>query len=235
MIKLLHGDCLEIMPKLIEEGIQVDAIITDPPYNISKQNNFESMGRAGIDFGEWDKNFNLTSWIDIISPLVSCDGSIVIFNDWKNMTTITQSLESNNFEIKDLIRWKKTNPMPRNIDRRFVIDYEVAVYAVKCGGNWVFNRKKDTYEIPEIVGSITPLVEKNNSTSHPTQKPIYVMEWLIERLSNVGQTILDPLWVQVQQELPAKNLKEISLESNLKKNISKLQKIEYQVQELQGD
>ena len=30
--KLYQGDCLEVMDKLIEHGIKVDAIITDPPY-----------------------------------------------------------------------------------------------------------------------------------------------------------------------------------------------------------
>ena len=29
---LYHGDCLEVMDKLISEGVKVDAIITDPPY-----------------------------------------------------------------------------------------------------------------------------------------------------------------------------------------------------------
>ena len=32
MIELYNGDCLEVMDKLIEQGIKVDAIITDPPY-----------------------------------------------------------------------------------------------------------------------------------------------------------------------------------------------------------
>ena len=31
-IQLYNGDCLDIMDKLIEMGIRVDAIITDPPY-----------------------------------------------------------------------------------------------------------------------------------------------------------------------------------------------------------
>ena len=30
--KLYEGDCLEMMDKLIEEGIKVDMILTDPPY-----------------------------------------------------------------------------------------------------------------------------------------------------------------------------------------------------------
>ena len=31
-IDLYNGDCLEVMDRLIEEGVKVDAIITDPPY-----------------------------------------------------------------------------------------------------------------------------------------------------------------------------------------------------------
>jgi len=37
-IKLYQGDCLEVM-KQIPDG-SVDAIITDPPYNIARKNNF---------------------------------------------------------------------------------------------------------------------------------------------------------------------------------------------------
>ena len=32
MERLLQGDCLSVMDDLIKEGVQVDAIITDPPY-----------------------------------------------------------------------------------------------------------------------------------------------------------------------------------------------------------
>ena len=189
--KLYQGDCLEVMDELISLGIKFDAIITDPPYNISRDNNFHTMGRAGIDFGEWDKNFDLTSWIKSCEPLLKKGGNIVIFNDWKNMSHIVDALEKNGFEIKDLIRWKKTNPMPRNRDRRFITDYEVAVWAVKRGAKWTFNRLSDTYERPEIICGITSKGEKSNG-GHPTQKPIEVMEWLVDRLTNEGDLVLDP-------------------------------------------
>lgn len=188
--KLYNGDCLEVMDKLIEEGVKVDAIITDPPYNISRKNNFTTMGRAGIDFGEWDKGFDLTGWIKYCNPLLKKGGNIVIFNDWKNMSYITEALEHNGFEIKDLIRWEKSNPMPRNRDRRFIVDYEVAVWAVKKGGKWTFNRISDLYERPKIIHGITSRAEKVLG-SHPTQKPIGVMTWLINRLSNENDIILD--------------------------------------------
>ena len=29
---LIHGDCLEEMKKLIDDGIKVDLVLTDPPY-----------------------------------------------------------------------------------------------------------------------------------------------------------------------------------------------------------
>lgn len=189
--KLYMGDCLEVMDDLINFEVKFDAVITDPPYNISRKNNFKTMGRAGIDFGEWDKDFDLTSWISYCEPLLKKGGNIVIFNDWKNMSYIVNALEINGFDIKDLIRWKKTNPMPRNRDRRFITDYEVAVWAVKKGGKWTFNRLSDTYERPEIVSKITSKSEKIFG-GHPTQKPIEVMEWVINRLSNVGDLIFDP-------------------------------------------
>ena len=124
---LYLGDCLDVMDKLIDRGVVVDAIITDPPYNIAKDNNFHTMGRQGIDFGEWDKGFDLLSWIDKGIKLLSKNGSMIIFNDWKNLGNIARYAESKGFVIKDMIRWEKTNPMPRNRDRRYITDFECAV------------------------------------------------------------------------------------------------------------
>ena len=39
--------------------------------------------------------------------------------------------------------------------------------------------------------SLTPKNERSVGT-HPTQKPVVLMEWLIRLLSNKGDTVLDP-------------------------------------------
>lgn len=80
--------------------------------------------------------------------------------------------------------------MPRNRDRRFIVDYEFAVWAVKNGDKWTFNRIDEKFERPEILCSVTPKSEKSFG-NHPTQKPLYSMEWLINRLSNENDIVLD--------------------------------------------
>lgn len=189
MIKLNNGDSLEYIKSL--EDNSLDAVITDPPYNISKDNNFKSMGRSGIDFGEWDKGFNLNDWIKLVAPKVKKAGNVVIFNDWRNLGEIADTLESSGFEVKDMIRWEKSNPMPRNRDRRFIVDYEVAIWAVKKGGKWTFNRLNETYDRPLIQSGLTPKSEKDGK-GHPTQKPVLVMEWLLEHLTDEGDVVFDP-------------------------------------------
>lgn len=50
--EVYHMDCLLGMKKFDQENGQVvDTIITDPPYNISMENQFHTMKRSGIDFG----------------------------------------------------------------------------------------------------------------------------------------------------------------------------------------
>lgn len=191
--EVFNEDSLKFMANKIKENEieSYDCMFTDPPYNISRDNNFDTMGRSGIDFGEWDKGFDLTNWISDAVKLVKKGGNIVIFNDWKNLGKISETFEDSGCNIKDMLRWIKRNPMPRNRDRRFITDYEVALWAVKSGSSWTFNRLSETFERPEIEGGLTTRTEKEKG-SHPTQKPVYVMKWLIERLSNPEDIIFDP-------------------------------------------
>lgn len=198
---LMHGDCLERM-KEIPDG-SVDMILTDPPYNIARKNNFHTMGRKGIDFGEWDKGFDLFSYIKYIPRILSKNGSIFIFNSWKNIGEIAKFAEQQGFIIKDMIRWEKTNPMPRNRDRRYVTDYEVAVWLTMPKAKWVFNRQESSFQRPCFKGSLTPLSEK---TEHTTQKPLYLMEQILKIHTNEQQTVVDLFMGSGTTGVAAKNL-----------------------------
>ena len=166
----------------------VDLILTDPPYNISRDNNFKTMGRSGIDFGEWDKGFDTLSWFNAAYSILKKGGSLVFFNDWKNIGEMAKYAESVGFEIKDMIRWEKSNPMPRNRDRRYVTDYEMAVWLAKPKGKWTFNRISDTYDRP-LLQYVRP---NRRHRIHPTQKPVALLEELFKRNSNEGDLVVDP-------------------------------------------
>jgi DNA modification methylase len=53
--KIFNDDCIKILKRLNQDkDLIFDAIITDPPYNLSKKNNFDTLRqpRTGIDFGD---------------------------------------------------------------------------------------------------------------------------------------------------------------------------------------
>lgn len=184
--RIYNEDCLDGIKKLENES--VDCIITDPPYNLSKKNNFHTMkGRHGIDFGEWDKEFDLICWLETALPKVKTGGNIIIFNDWKNMTKFVDFFNQNDCLVKEMIQWRKTNPMPRNRDRLYVTSCEFAIWATK-GKGWTFNRQVDTYENTVFT---YPLVSSKERI-HPTQKPVELISDLIKIHTNENDLVLDP-------------------------------------------
>lgn len=84
--EVLFGDCVELLRSIPDSSI--DLVLTDPPYNISKDNNFNTMGRFGIDFGKWDKDADIFSYIDECYRILQKNGSFIVFNDWKTLVIL---------------------------------------------------------------------------------------------------------------------------------------------------
>ena len=99
-------------------------------------------------------------------------------------------MEENNLEVKDIIVWKKTNPMPRNIERRYVQDMEFAIWAVKKGAKWTFNKDKDKPYMRSLFETST--VAGAEKVPHPTQKSLKLMQALIQTHTNEKDLIIDP-------------------------------------------
>lgn len=192
-VKLYHADCIAIMQDLYKQNKMVNHIITDPPYAISADNNFHTMDnpRAGVDFGHWDWHFDPTHWLEYATPILDKHGSLIIFCSYRFISQIIHKIEHLGGVVKDVMIWQKSNPMPRNIHRRYVQDMEFIIWAVKSKhSKWVFNKPSDK---PYQRGFFqTPTLLGKERTKHPTQKPIALMQELISIHSNENELIFDP-------------------------------------------
>lgn len=192
MDKFIFKNCdyKDLLKELAEQKIKIDAVITDPPYGVSRKHQlgFSNMGRAGMDYGDWDYNFDQKEWIRLCAPLIRDGGSIIVFNDWKNFSYLVEELDNQGFSMKDVIRWVKPNPMPRNTDRRYVGDFELAIWAVKDGGKWTFNKPEGTSYLRPIYKCPSVASKKR---IHPTQKPLKLIEDILQVHTNENDVVLD--------------------------------------------
>lgn len=190
--ELKLGDATAIVKEYIAQKTKVDAIITDPPYNISKENNFTTMHnpRKGVDFGHWDNNFDVCGWISDYTKILKENGSIIIFCSYLYISFLADKLRENDIEVKDVLIWRKRNPMPRNTQRRYVQDMEFAIWGVKKGAKWTFNKPNDKPYLRSIFETST--VSGNERTIHPTQKSLELMRQIIRIHTNPNDTIIDP-------------------------------------------
>ncbi len=205
-MKVYNEDCFWVMKEMLTKGEKVNHIITDPPYAISEENNFHTMKnpRKGVDFGDWDKNFDPTKWIDLGYQLLDKNGSMVIFCSYKFISQITHKIESLKGVVKDILVWQKSNPMPRNINRRYVQDMEFALWAVKSKqSKWIFNKGNVSYRRGFFQ---TPTLLGKERTKHPTQKPITLMKDILEIHTNENEIILDPFMGVGSTGVACKNL-----------------------------
>lgn len=194
-LEIFNADAYEKVNELIAAGVKVDHIITDPPYNISKDNNFGTMKnpRAGVDFGNWDRGkFDLYAWVPEYAKLLNKNGSMIIFCSYRFISFIIDALESEEagMVVKDILVWQKSNPMPRNINRRYVQDMEFAIWAVKKSAKWIFNKPDDKPYLRAMF--TTSLVSGSEKLGHPTQKSLKLMEDIVSIHTNENELILDP-------------------------------------------
>ena len=205
-IKIYHTDGIQFLQEMIKNKQTVSHIITDPPYNISQKNNFPTMRnkRQGVDFGEWDKQFDLLGWIELATQILNKNGSIITFCSYKFISFIAQKYEEQGIEVKDILVWQKSNPMPRNIQRRYVQDMEFALWGVKKGAKWTFNKPDEQPYLRSFFKTAT--VSGNEKTIHPTQKSLALMMEIIQIHTNKNDTIFDPFMGSGTTGLACSNL-----------------------------
>lgn len=192
MFKYLNADCFDFLQTIPNKSVNL--ILIDPPYEISRETNFQSGKETGrdtdrfrisMDFGEWDKNF---SGLEIVIKegyrILKDGGTFICFYDLWKITPLKEIFEKNKYKQIRYIEWLKTNPVPINSKINYLTNSrEIAVSAIKVSKP-TFNSSYDNglYQYP---------ICQDKGRFHPTQKPIAFMEELIKKHSNEGDTVLD--------------------------------------------
>ena len=203
--KLILGDSFKILKKITPKSI--DMIFADPPYFLSNDGISCSGGKiVSVNKGEWDKPLSIEDkhkfnrkWLKLCYEVLKDDGTIWISGTMHNIYSVGLALEQEGFKIINNITWKKLNPPPNISCRYFVHSTETILWAKKNVKNakHTFNyetmkelndnkQMKDVWET-----SLTKKSEKKCGT-HPTQKPLEILNRIILASTNEGNLILDP-------------------------------------------
>jgi len=142
-----------------------DALISDPPYGISYKS---PSGRGMTERGDYPVIAGDTQAFDP-SPFLGFD-QVVLFGANHFADRLPAS-------AKWLV-WDKRDGLASNNNS----DCELAW--VKVGGS--------ARLITHLWNGMLKATEKDQRRLHPTQKPIAVMEWVIEQASRRGHAIIDP-------------------------------------------
>ena len=196
---LILGDCLEEMDKLIEQGVTVDAIITDEPY--------------GTTACKWDSVIPFDEMWERLNKLIKPNGAIVLFGSEPFSSALRMSNIKNykydwiwDKKIPSGMSYARFQPMRRN--------EQISVF---CDGKTVYNAQMILRDKPIKGGGMSKGTTTNNQklkalkktythknptnilvfdkirrgSVHPTQKPVPLMEYLIKTYTNENETVLD--------------------------------------------
>jgi site-specific DNA-methyltransferase (adenine-specific) len=108
MIRVLTGDCLDVLPTLGEAS--VDACVTDPPYGLSFMGKNWDHGVPGIPF--WKAVFR------VLKP----GGHLLAFGGSRTYHRLACAIEDAGFEIRDQIMWLYGSGFPKSLDVSKAID-----------------------------------------------------------------------------------------------------------------
>ena len=186
--RLLCGDSTNIQHvEQLMNNEKADMVFTDPPYNVGSDSvNFAkdvSKSMKSLSEAKWDQNFEIEP---PILNAITCSKDSATFYIWTSHYLFNRIIETIKpfCDFTSYMVWNKPNPMPSLSKRHPTWNTELCVYGTR-GTKRVVN-----FPNGEHFTSCRTVTKKSDGT-HPTQKPIELIQPLIEFSSGVGQSIID--------------------------------------------
>ena len=138
---LYNADCLNILQKLIDDGVQVDSVVTDPPYHLQSivdrfgktsvdddtytsekvrngADGYSRLIRTGFMGQEWDGGdiaFRKETW-ELALKLLKPGGHLLAFSASRNYHRMAVAIEDAGFDIRDQIMWIYGSGFPKSLN-----------------------------------------------------------------------------------------------------------------------
>lgn len=192
-VRLLNGDCTELIKKIPDESI--DLIITDPPWGINLEG-LAGVGTLRRDSQRFDDSTTraLQLYRRIAPELfrVLKEGChLYIFFGSQLYTPVSDMLRTAGFDISFIpLIWVKDRPGYTAWEYKPMPQYEPFFFAVK-------NTKQSPRRFTEGTSDVFNYPRPGTASSgderyHITEKPVTLLKRLISLSSNPGEVILDP-------------------------------------------
>ena len=201
---LYQGDCLALMDQMPEQS--VDMVFADPPYFLSNGGITCQAGKmVSVNKGKWDHskgfagNYQFTKeWIARCQRLLRPNGTIWISGTSHIIHIVGCCLDELGFKILNDITWAKTNPPPNLSCRYFTHATETIIWAgrdrkTRHKFNYADMKKKNGgKQMTSVWRFQAPGRDEKIFGKHQTQKPLALLEQIIQAASDPGDVILDP-------------------------------------------
>lgn len=181
--QLLLGDCVQLLGGLQDNSI--DCILIDPPYGINYKSLSHKLPKVTIINDGFEAYALLDKALAAAHPKLKDGCWAFIFTNWKaypSMAAITERY----FPIKNLLIWEKNAWTRGDMRGNWGYQHEL-VMAARKGETKIrrlLNGKRE--------GNILKYKKlPTNYMVHPTEKPIEMLKYLIEKSTNPGDTVLD--------------------------------------------
>ncbi|ALS22170.1 DNA-methyltransferase [Paenibacillus naphthalenovorans] len=194
--RVYQRDTLEGMKLIPDESI--DLTVTDPPYLMNYRSN-RRVKQEKFDYIKNDKDSHelISEYIKELYRIHKNDTAVYMFCSWHHIDFFKQEFEKY-FTLKNLIVWNKNNHGSGDLKGSYAPKHELILYGHK--GRSLFRDKR----IPDVIDfAKIPSVK----LTHPTEKPVGLLEIFIKNNSDEGNIVFDGFGGSGSTFVAAKNLK----------------------------
>lgn len=174
-IEIYNCDCFEFIKTI--ESKSIDLLLVDTPYGMDFQSNHRKEKHIKIAN---DNNLQwLPDWIIDIKRILKEDSHACIFCSWHKIDVFKIEIEKI-FKIKNIIVWSKNGGGMGDLSGGYGGCHEFIIF-INNGKN--LNGKRDTDVINKAY--------RTGNDFHPTEKPVNLMEYLIEKSTKENDLVFD--------------------------------------------